>query len=445
MSLLIAVVAHGDDWSQFRGSVNSGVATTANLPLEWGPNDHIAWSVQLSGLGWSQPVSWGDKIFVTVAESDGRAKPDPNNRGPGFDGFLGLLASSGLKPPQINCRSKVLCLDAETGQTLWEQVAREGRPTMQIHPNNTYASETPVTDGERVIAYFGMTGVYCYDYSGNLLWSRDLGAFPMQFGWGTGSSPILLGQYVYIQCDNEQSSFLVALDKSTGEPAWRVERDEKSNWSTPYLWRNRMRTELITAGGGQMRAYDPTTGVALWSMAGSGRTSVTPVGDEDFLYVDSADRLTGNTGALTAIRPGGAGEVVFPTKDANETQIAWSAKLSGSRVASPLLYMGCLYVLDNQTGIVRCLDAKTGHEHYRKRLPGASGFTSSPIANNGNVYFLDQSGRVFVVAAGPDLKIVATNELPEMCWASPGVAGDRLLIRTAEHLYAVSAKSARSP
>ena len=164
-----------------------------------GPKQEHHWKTAVR-RGWDgrNPCVWGNKLFVTTAESDQQQKPDPENSGPGFTGLGGFLFSGGLSPPDVNCRWKVLCLNATTGSILWEQVAHEGRPSLQIHANNTYATETPVTDGERLIAYFGMTGVYCYDLAGKLLWSQDLAAYPMQFGWGTAGSPILLDDHVYI-------------------------------------------------------------------------------------------------------------------------------------------------------------------------------------------------------------------------------------------------------
>jgi outer membrane protein assembly factor BamB len=342
-------------------------------------------------------------------------------------------------PPKDVHRWKVLCLDAATGNVAWERVAREGPPSMHIHANNTYASETPATDGERLIAYFGMTGVYCYDLAGNLLWQKDLGVYPTQFGWGTGSSPVLFEERVYLQCDNEKSSFIVALDKKTGEQVWRADREEKSNWSTPFVWRNKLRTELVTAGGGQMRSYDPATGEVLWTMKGSGRTATTPVGNEELLYVDSYDRLTGGNGTLAAIRPGAAGDISLAGTETSNEYVAWSARIRAYRIASPVLSSGCLYFLENNLGIVRCLDAKTGAEHYRKRLPGAWGSVSSPLASGRHVYCLDTNARMTVIESGPELRVIASNELDEMCWATPAVMANKLLVRTIDHLYCIGA------
>ena len=283
-----------------------------------------------------------------------------------------------------------------------------------------------------------MTGVYCYDLAGELLWSKEVEAFPTQFGWGTGSSPVIHGDLVIIQCDNEDSSFLWALDKKTGDERWRVPRDEQTNWATPYVWNNHVRTELVVAGGGRMQSYEPESGKPLWEMKASGRTASTPVGDDELLYVDSYSRLTGSSGLCAAIRAGAAGDISGGAKDTKNEFVAWTKPVGGYRISSPLLYQGCLYFTEQGGGVIRCLDAATGEEHYRKRLPSAAGFSASPIASGGHVYFLDQRGTTHVIEAGPELKVVASNELNgEMSWSSPAVLGNRLLIRTVEHLFCV--------
>jgi outer membrane protein assembly factor BamB len=436
VTLCAVTATRADDWTQFRGGPAAGVVD-AELPVVWGASNGVTWKAKLPGVGWSQPVVWGGKIFVTTAESDDEAKPDPKNMSPGF-GNSGLAALfTEFQPPKINVRLKVLCLNAATGDMLWEKTARDGRPASHIHPNNTYATESPVTDGARVIASFGMNGLYSYDLDGNLVWKKDLGAYPTQFGWGTGSSLAMHDGLVFVQCDNDKASFLAAFDAATGDERWRVERDELSNWATPFIWKNKVRTELVAAGGKRMRSYDPRTGDLLWEMAGYGRTATTPAGDDGLLFVDSYDRLTGTTGVLAAIRPGASGDVSLADKETSNDYVAWSLRFAGNRMASPLVYKGCLYVLDNRGGVVRCLDAATGAEHYHKRVPGASGFVASPWAAGDRVYCLDQDGRTSVLKAGPKLEVEASNELEGMCWGSAAVAGDRLLIRTVEQLYCI--------
>ena len=426
-------------WPKFRGPEMSGVASGADIPGEWSTEKNKAWKLKLPGVGWSQPVVWGDKVFVTTAATDNQSKPKPGDWGPGGAlGGLGVFIGLGGKPPNVPYRWQVFCLDAKSGEIRWEQVAREGKPANRIHANNSYASETPATDGERLIAYFGPAGIYCYDLTGKLLWSKDLGTYPVMFDWGTGSSPVLDGDAVFVQCDNDKASFLAALDKQTGDELWRVERDEKSNWSTPYIWKNKARTELVAAGGTKMRSYDPATGKLLWELAASGRTATTPIGDDELLYVDSYDRLTGNRGVLAAVRVGSAGDISLKDGETANEFVAWSLRLASARVASPLLTGGCLYVLDQMAGIVRCFDAKTGKEHYRQRLPSAAGFTASPWSSGSNVFCLDQDGQTFVLSAGPEFKLLATNKLDrEMFWSSPAIAGGSLFLRGTEHLYCI--------
>jgi outer membrane protein assembly factor BamB len=420
-----------ENWHQFRGPGTDGVASEANLPTEWGPDKQILWKVTIRGAGWSQPITWGDKIFVTTAEAANQMKPDLKT----------MRIGGGVQSERkLDYKWKVLCLDASSGDTLWEKIAHEGKPTINLNVTNTYASETPVTDGERVVAYFGMTGVYCYDFNGNRLWDRKLGSYRMMFGWGTGSSPILVGDKVYIQCDNEEKSFLVALDKKTGLDVWRIERDEKSNWSTPYIWKNKLRTELIAAGGGQMRSYDPQSGKLLWSMQGYGRTATTPVGNADLLFVDSYDRVTGFNGIYAAIRPGASGDISLKEDETTNEYVAWSRPVEGARIASPILCRDCLYVLEQDGGIIQCIEAKTGQQLYRKRLPGTSGFSACALAKGDNLYFVDRNCRTIIFQGGPELKVIASNDLDEMCFASPAVVGNNLLIRTVGHLYAIGRK-----
>jgi hypothetical protein len=216
-----------------------------------------------------------------------------------------------------------------------------------------------------------------------------------------------------------------------------VPRDEQSNWASPFVWKNRLRTELVVAGGSKMRSYDLATGAELWTMAASGRTASTPIGDEDLLYIDSYERMTGRSGILAAINPGASGDISLKGKETTNDSIAWSTKLSGYRVASPVLCGGCLYAFEQNGGIMHCYDAKTGTRHYRQRLPDAAGVMASPLASGDKVYVLDHEGRTIVLAAGPEMKVVATNVLNDLCWASAAAAGGKLYIRGSNSLYCI--------
>ena len=427
--LLITSSAMAEDWTQFRGPHGDSIVRDSSFPTDWGEQLNVVWKVPLTGRGWSQPVTANGLIFVSTALSPEEETPRRFERG---------IVPEAADARQFDYHWKLLCLSVESGELLWERTAFQGKPRFRKHRSNTYASETPATDGELVVVYFGMTGIACYDIEGTLQWSKDLGAFPMQAGWGTGSSPIIDGDAVIVQCDNERQSFLVALNKRTGDELWRIDRDEPSNWSTPYLWRNKVRTELVVAGGNRMRSYDPQTREVLWEMAGSGRTSLSPVGNEEYLYVDSVERFQGSPGRLAAIRAGASGDISLPSNEMSGPSVAWSTMLHSYRNASPLLYDDCLYMLDQVRGVVRCFDAHTGQLHYQQRLPGAAGSNISPWAAGDRVFCMDEIGRTTVLASGSQFKVLGANRLEEdLFWASPAFSGDRMIVRSLQHLYCI--------
>ena len=491
LAALVSIVcsATAADWPQFRGPDAAGVAESANVPDEWGADKNIQWKIEIPGVAWSQPIILGDKIFVTTAVTENQQKPRPGffgGRGPGGGGPPGGRPEGrgerpegsrdgarpdgerregergadgerrpggfgqggfgggrpggfgrGGPPPDDVYQFKVVCLDRKTGDIVWEKLAKEAKPTIPTHRTNTYASETPVTDGERVYAYFGMTGLFCYDLNGKLIWSKELGSYPMMGGWGTGSSCALEGDRLFVLCDNEEKSFLVALDKKTGDELWRVDRDEKSNWCTPYIWKNKVRTEVVTSGK-IVRSYDPASGKVLWEMDGhnSGARS-TPVGNDELLFVGTGGGFGGN-GPLVAIKAGAKGDITLEGNDTSSTFVAWSVPRAGAPMASPLLYQGYLYVADQRGGILACYDAATGKQHFKERVPDSKGFTSSPWAAGGKVFCLDEEGTTFVIEPGPTLKVVGTNKLNEMFWSSAALADNQLLLRGTDHLYCIA-------
>lgn len=421
-------------WPQFRGANGDGIVREQTLPLTWSEAEGVAWKAPIPGFGWSQPIVWGDRIFVTTAVTDQQPQARELDWSPGVSG-VGFLLGASPPPPDLEYRWKLLCLNAATGELLWERTAKTGKPQFHVHPSNSYASETPATNGKVVLASFGMAGLYAYDFEGTLLWSKELGVFPTQLGWGTGSSPILDQDRVFLQCDYDRDSFLAAFELTTGDEIWRKDRAERSNWSSPYLWRHKDRTELVTAGGSKMRSYDPDDGTVLWEMNASGRTAATPVGNDHLLFVDSYERLTGRSGLLVAIRPGAAGDLSLPENA--KKGIAWQTPLSGYRVASPTLVRGQLYVFEQQGGITHCFDAESGTRLYRQRLPEAKGVMASPLATEERLYVLDHEGHTIVLEAGPEMKVLAANTLDDLCWASAAAANGRLYIRGAAHLYCI--------
>jgi outer membrane protein assembly factor BamB len=415
---LATAPALSQDWPQFRGAGSDNVAGAVGLPSEWGAEKNLAWKIRIPGQGWSSPVIAGDRVFVTTAvEEEAPEKVERRLKG-------GLY------------RWEVHCLDLATGKTLWRRVAHEGAPRIATHQGNTYASETPVTDGRRVYAYFGMTGLFAYDMEGYLVWQKDLGAFPMQADWGTSSSPLLHDGTLFLQVDSEGDSFLVALDAETGKEIWRALRDEGSNWSSPVIWRNEKRTELVAAGR-KVRSYDPKTGERLWEMSlGGGRCSSSPAGDPERLYVGSEEREDGG-GTLFAVRAGASGDITPREGETTSAGVVWSREKGAPAMASPLVHEGLVYALKRRTGIVTAYDAETGAEVYKKRLEGAPGFWASPWVADGKVFCLDENGTTHVLRAGPEFEVLARNPLDEQVRASPAVTPRGLVIRGAEHLFAV--------
>ncbi|MBI3863389.1 MAG: PQQ-binding-like beta-propeller repeat protein [Planctomycetia bacterium] len=426
---LLPAAASAGDWTQFRGPRGDGLVEEGKLPERWSEQSNVAWKVALPGRGWSQPIVAGNKIFITTAVSDQEEKPRRGEMG---------ITPGAADSRQHLYRWKVLCLAADSGDVVWEKTVHEGKPKFGKHRTNTYASETPATDGEVVVAYFGMTGIWCFDLEGNQKWTKDLGAFPTQANWGTGSSPVIHDNAVFVQCDNEKSSFLVALDKRTGDELWRKPRDEKTNWSTPYLWKNKVRTELVAAGGRKMRSYAPDTGDLLWEMEGSGRTSLTPVGNDEMLYVDSVASFQGSPGRLAAIRAGADGDISLKGNEKSSDAVAWSIILNSYRNASPLLYADCLYMVEQHHGVMRCYDARTGKVNYQMRLPEATGCNASPWVMGNRIHFLDEVGLTVIFTPGPEFHHIVSNKLEdEMFWASAAVSGDRLFLRSIQHLYCI--------
>lgn len=431
------------DWTQFRGPNGSATSEEKQLPAEWSTDKNIAWKAKVPGYAWSCPIVVGDKVFVTTAVADKQTKPSGGKGGFGGGGF-----GKDRRPPDAMYKYELYCLNAADGKVVWKQTAAEQKPTIPIHSTNTYASETPVTDGERVYAYFGMTGVFCYDLDGKQVWKANLGSYRMALGWGAGSSPALDSERLFVQCDNDEKSFLVALDKKTGKELWKVERSERSGWSTPLVWKNKQRSELICMGGKRVRSYDPATGKELWELGGmNGMPQATPVASEEMLFVGTGgSREFGGGGGggrgvkpLFAVKAGASGDITLKDGTTANDGVAWSQAQGGPGMASPVYYEGHLYVLDQRGGLLTCLDATTGKQIYKERI-GGRGFTSSPWAYEGKLFCLADDGQTFVVQAGPEFKILGKNSLDEMCWSSPAVAGGALFLRTVDSLYCIKEK-----
>ncbi|MEX2114812.1 MAG: PQQ-binding-like beta-propeller repeat protein [Pirellulales bacterium] len=419
-----------NNWPQLRGADSMGFVPGVKLPDHWSTTENIAWKTDLPGRGWSSPIVWGDKIFVTTCVNSGDTEEIKK----------GLYFGGERPKPSDDPHSwKVICLDLNTGSIVWDQTAHEGVPATPIHLKNSYASETPVTDGERVYAYFGNVGVFCYSLDGKLLWEKKLEPKKMRFGWGTATSPVVYEGKLFIVNDNDEDAYLLGLDARTGEELFRVAREgEKSNWATPYIWKNSQRVELITPGTKKNRSYD-LEGRLLWELEGmSSITIALPYSQDDVLYISSGYVMDKNK-PVYAIRPGASGDISLKDEQNSNDFIIWRNNNAGPYNPTSLLYKDLLYVLYDR-GIFGCFDPATGEEVYeRKRIPEGRAFTSSPWASDDKIFCLNEDGVTFVIRAGKEFEILHTNTLAEddLSMATPAIVGDRLLLRTDKRIYCI--------
>jgi len=435
-AILLAAVAvclspaPAENWPQFRGADARGVADWASYPTIWSATENIAWKAAIPGRGWSSPVIWGDRVFVTTVVNDGETEMPKKG-----------LYFGGDRPdlPDAIHHWRVYALDRNTGDLLWERELHAGKPQAPIHVKNSYASETPVTDGERLYVYFGGVGLFCLDLDGEPVWETRFAPRRMRYGWGTAASPVLFEDRLYLVIDSEEESELLALNKATGEEIWRVAREERSNWSTPYLWQNSKRNELVTLGSDAVRSYD-LDGKLLWQLKGmSSITIATPYADGDTLYFSSGYVGDRKHRPIYAVRAGASGDISLPEGETQNEWIAWSLPLEAPYNPSTLVYRDRLYVLYDR-GQLSCYNAADGTPVYeRERLPRGSGFTASPWASNGKIFCFNEDGTTFVLDAGDTFNVTATNLLGEddMGMATPAVASDMLLLRTDKGLYAI--------
>ena len=418
-------------WPQFRGPGSRGVAEAATFPDRWSATENVEWKAELPGRGWSSPIAWGQRIFLTTVVS--RGELEAPKKGLYFGGDR-------AQPPKAEQEWWAVCLDLATGKPLWKQKVHEGESKGSIHIKNSFASETPVTDGERVYFSFGNVGLFVFDLEGKEVWSKRFEAQRTRYGWGPAASPVLHGDRIYLVNDNEEKSWLLALEKRSGREVWRVERDEKSNWATPYVWENGKRSEIITPGTGKLRSYD-LDGKLLWWLAGmSGITIATPFAEGDLLYVSS-----GYVGSplrpIYALKPGGDGDLSLAKDATSSAFVAWCDWRAAPYNPSTLLYQGRLTVLLDR-GALSAYDAKTGKPLFeREKIPDGRGFTASPWAAQGKIYALNEDGVTFVFKAGDAFELLHSNRLADddMGMATPAIAGDRLLLRTSSRLYCIRA------
>jgi len=458
---LQVTAASSDDarrnWPQWRGPLATGVAPEADPPLEWSETKNVKWKVQIPGSGSASPVVWGDRMFVLTAVPTGKkteaaeAKPPESappagnpppgdGRPPGGPGGPGGPRSGGFgrsQKPTEAYQFTVVCLDRNTGKTLWQKVALETVPHEGTQQNNTFASASPVTDGRVVLAFFGSRGLHCYDMDGNLKWTKDLGQMQTKMTFGEGASPALHGDTVVVGWDDEtDNDFIGAFDKRDGKPLWKTPRSEETTWSTPLIVEHGGKFQVIVNATRKVRSYDLANGKELWSCAGQSPNAIpSPVADRDTVYVTSGFRGS----ALHAIDLSRTGDLT------GTEAIRWgfSRTTPGFTpyVPSPLLVDDLLFLVKGNSGMFSCVETKSGKPHFEEqRLEGISEIYASPVAAKDRVYVLGRDGKCLVLKKGPKLEILATNKLDDRTDASIAVVGKDLFIRGKQNLYCLAEK-----
>ena len=413
------------NWHQWRGPDATGFSPTANPPTKWDANTNITWKAALPGKGSATPIVWGNRVYVlTAIKTDRMAKPEEL---PQPDPRFKILT----EPPKHFYRFIVLCFDRTTGKQLWARVAAERVPHEGIHPTHSYAAGSPTTDGQFLYVSFGSFGNYCYDFDGNLKWSRDLKRINSRFGWGEAVTPVVHKGNLLLNYDQEADSTLFCLDAATGKTKWSVDRAEKTTWNTPLVVEHGGLTQVVM-NGTTIQSYDMATGKPVWSMEGMTANPIpSPV-----RVGDSVVCMSGYRGAAAVSIPLGS-RGTFP-KDA---KIDWRFATGTPYVPSPVLVNNRLYFTQANDALLTVLDAKTGKALIEKeRLPQAKNFYASPIAAAGRVYFVDRTGNAVVLKAGDSIEVLAANRLDDAIDASPVTVGKQLFLRGEKFLYCIAEK-----
>jgi outer membrane protein assembly factor BamB len=416
-----ALFGMDDDWPQWRGPNNDGMAR-GDAPLEWNDTKNVAWRVPIPGRGYSSPVIWGEKIFLTTAvpiEGAALHAESQQTSGPGGG------AGAGQEHKFV-----VLCLNRLTGKVLWERVAKVAKPQEGYHRRyGSFASNSPVTDGMHLYAFFGSRGIYCYDLNGKLLWEKEFPPMRMRLQFGEGVAPVVDGDNLYLKFDQEEGSYMVALDKRTGQEIWRVTRNEVSSWSPPLVITHNGHKQVVVSASTRVRSYEPATGKLIWECAGLGSNAIpAPVTGGNVVYVMSGHRSPN----LLAIRLGREGNLT------GTDAIAWTNDRGNSYTASPVLHDNKLYFVTD-SGMLSCLNALTGEAYYRQqRLPKPYNFKASPVGANGKLYLATEDGDVVVVRMGEKYEVLATNTLTDQVFiATPAIATGNLYLRSQDALYCI--------
>ncbi len=442
--------SYDQNWPLWRGPLQNGVAPSADPPVAWSETKNLKWKAKIPGDGQATPIIWDNRVFIQTAIPTGKKvepkpsdapQPDPparpeagpppgENRAPDRPGGGRGRFGGGPKPSEF-FQFAVLCLDRQTGKVLWQQVAREEVPHEGFRQNEgSFASSSGLTDGQLLFAHFGSHGLYCYDFDGILRWKQDLGKMRVAMGFGEGSSPALYKDTLIVNWDNEDGSFIIALDKNSGKQLWKKPREEHTSWSTPLILENGGKPQVVVAATGKIRCYDLSSGDLVWECGGLTRNVIPcPVTDGSLVYCMSG--FQGN--ALLAIRLGRTGDLT------ESDNIVWKKNKSTPYVPSPLLYNGKLYYFAGNNAVLSCVESQSGQPLFEaERLEDLVGVYASPLGAAGKVYLAGRNGATVVLKQSDKLEVLATNKLDDKFDASPAAVGKELFLRGHEYLYCLS-------
>lgn len=411
------------NWPEWRGLYNTGAVAGGNTPVEFSETKNVKWKTEIPGKGHATPIIWGNQIIVQTAVATDK-KADKSAAG----------APNPMSPTQTDLihQFKVISVDKTSGKILWQTIVKEEMPLERTHELGSWASNSPVTDGENIYAFFGSRGLYCLDFKGNIKWERNFGQMEIVASFGEGSSPAIYKDKVYIQWDHQKKSYLYAVNKNTGKEAWTAEREEITSWATPLIVEVGGKTQLITSATNKVRSYDAETGEIIWECTGMTRNVIpNPMYADGILYLISGFR--GN--AIKAI------DLAKAKGDITGTPaIIWEYNQDASYTPSGVLMDGLLYFLKGNNGIVTCLNAKDGKVMYsNQKLDGITNIFSSPTGNRDKIYVAG-TNVVNVVKAGAEFSILAKNSLDDTFHASPVIVGNDLFLRGFKYLYCISEK-----
>jgi outer membrane protein assembly factor BamB len=427
------LAAAAANWPSFRGPAASGIGEGAPAPLTWDvpANKNVKWRVAVPGLAHSSPVVWGNQICLGTAVSN-TASADLKV------GLYGNIESANDQSPH---RWMVICYDKATGKQLWERTAHAGVPQVKRHTKSTHASSTLATDGRYIVAFFGSEGLYAFDMKGAPVWSKNFGVLDSGFfmvpdaQWGFASSPVIHGNRVIVQADVQKGSFVAALDLATGKELWRTSRADVPTFSTPAVVTSTRRAQVVVNGWKHIGGYDLETGKEIWRMTGGGDIPVpTPIAAHGLVFITNSH---GGKSPVFAVKPSAEGDITLNESETSSAHIAWSVPRDGSYLQTPLVYEDLFYVCKDN-GVLAVFDARSGERRYQARLAdGKTGFSASPVASNGRIYFTSEEGDVYVIKAGPAFEQLAVNPLGEVAMATPAISDGVMFFRTRSHLVAV--------